>query len=98
MLADRDHVFFEYQEKHTSEAVCSMFKGFKGYVQADAHCVYDALFRGEARLDLGDKAPQEVGCFRHARRKFWEAAVVTKDALAREVNLRLDVLFEFEKQ
>ena len=98
VLADRDHVFFEYQEKHTSEAVCSMFKGFKGYVQADAHCVYDALFRGEARLDPADKAPQEVGCFRHARRKFWEAAVVTKDALAHYAILRLHVLFEFEKQ
>ena len=54
VLADRDHVFFEYQPKHTSEAVCAMFKGFKGYVQADAHCVYDALFRGDA---LGSTRP-----------------------------------------
>ena len=42
VLADKDHVFFEYQPKHTSEAVCSMFRGFQGYMQADAHCVYDA--------------------------------------------------------
>lgn len=28
VLADRDHVFFEYQERHTSAAVCSMFKGY----------------------------------------------------------------------
>ena len=55
MLADRDHVFFEYQPKHTSDAVCAMLKGFKGYVQADAHCVYDALFRGDARIDATDK-------------------------------------------
>ncbi|MBK6534501.1 MAG: transposase [Deltaproteobacteria bacterium] len=28
VLADRDHIFFEYQERHTSAAVCSMFKGY----------------------------------------------------------------------
>lgn len=68
VLADKVHVFFEYQAKHTSDAVCSMFRGFKGYIQADAHCVYDALFRGDARIDETDKPPDEVGCWAHARR------------------------------
>ncbi len=49
VLADKDHVFFEYQPKHTSAAVCEMFRGFSGYIQADAHAIYDAVFRGEAR-------------------------------------------------
>jgi transposase len=98
VLADRDHVFFEYQPKHTSDAVCAMFKGFKGYVQADAHCVYDALFRGDARVDESDKPPDEVGCWSHARRKFWEAAVTTKDAVAREAVLRIHALFELEER
>ena len=97
VLADRDHVFFEYQPKHTSEAVCAMFRGFKGYVQADAHCVYDALFRGDARTEVTDRPPDEVGCWSHARRKFWEAAVTTKDATAREAILRVHALFELEE-
>ena len=88
VLADKDHVFFEYQPKHTSDAVCAMFRGFKGYVQADAHCVYDALFRGEA-VDEGDKPPDEVGCWSHARRRMWEAAVTVKDPEAREGLLRI---------
>ncbi|MDE2448101.1 MAG: MmgE/PrpD family protein, partial [Gammaproteobacteria bacterium] len=46
VLADRDHVFFEYKRKHNSDAVCEMFRGFGGYILADAHCTYDALFRG----------------------------------------------------
>ena len=50
ILADVDHVFFEYTEKHTSAVVSEMFKGFKGYIQADAHAVYDALFRGKPRV------------------------------------------------
>jgi transposase len=97
VLADRDHVFFEYQPKHTSDAVCAMFKGFKGYVQADAHCVYDALFRGEA-VDEGEKPPDEVACWSHARRKWWEAAVTTKDPAAREALLRVHALFELEEK
>ena len=58
MLADQDHVFFEYQPKHTSAAVCEMFRGFKGYIQADAHCVYDALYRGDARVSPEDNPPR----------------------------------------
>jgi hypothetical protein len=96
VLADKDHIFFEYQPKHTSEAVCSMFRGFKGYIQADAHCIYDALFRGDARIDENDKPPDEVACWAHARRKFWEAAVTTKEPEAREALLRIRMLFKLE--
>jgi len=95
VLADQDHVFFEYQPEHTSKAVCEMFRGFSGYIQADAHCIYDALFRGDA-VDKGDKPPDEVACWAHARRKFWEAAVATKDEAAREALLRVRALFKLE--
>ena len=97
VLADKDHVFFEYQPKHTSAAVCSMFRGFKGYIQADAHCIYDALFRGDA-VDEGEKPPDEVACWSHCRRKFWEAAIATKDPTAREAVLRIAILFELEEK
>jgi len=98
VLADNDHVFFEFQPKHTSAAVCEMFRGFKGYIQADAHAIYDAIFRGEARAAPDDPAPQEVGCWSHARRKAWEAAVVGKEPAAREALLRIGKLFELEDQ
>jgi hypothetical protein len=70
ILADNDHVFFEYQPRHTSAAVCEMFRGFSGYIQADAHAVYDALFRGPSGPTLFDEAtgpplPSEVGCWSH---------------------------------
>ena len=97
VLADKDHVFFEYQPKHTSEAVCSMFRGFKGYIQADAHAIYDALFRGDA-VDDGEKPPDEVACWSHARRKFWEAAIVSKEPSAREALLRVGMLFDLEEE
>ena len=98
VLADQDHVFFEYQREHTSKAVCEMFRGFTGYIQADAHAIYDALFRGEARANEDDDAPTEVGCLAHCRRRFWEAATITKDAAAREGLLRLRAIFELDAQ
>jgi hypothetical protein len=80
-LADKDHVFLDFQPKHNSLTVWNMFKGFSGYVQADAHVIYDALFKGVppegADPEPGERGPPpiEVGCFSHARRKYWEAAI-----------------------
>ena len=54
--------------------------------------------RGEARTAPEEVPPKEVGCWAHARRRFFEAAVVAKDAAAREALLRLHVLFELEKE
>jgi hypothetical protein len=98
VLADHDHVFFEFQARHTSAAVCEMFRGFSGYMQADAHAIYDAIFRGEARASPDDEPPLEVGCWSHCRRKSWEAAVVAKDPTAREALLRMRTLFELEAE
>ena len=98
VLADRDHVFFEYQPKHTSVAVSEMFKGFSGYIQADAHAVYDALFRGPKgpEADSGRELPKEVGCWSHGRRKFWEAAVC-KHRLGVEGLARVNAIFAADK-
>ncbi len=59
-----------------------MFHGYSGYVQADAHSVYNALFHGDARESPQDKAPDEVRCGSHLRRKFWAAATVSKEPIA----------------
>jgi hypothetical protein len=97
-IADRDHVFFEYLPRETSAAVGALFKGFKGYVQADAKSVYDALFRPpDGDGDATGPPPTEVGCWSHARRKFWEAAVA-KSAVAREGLARIGRLFALERQ
>jgi transposase len=104
VLADQDHVFFEYQAEHTSKAVCQILRGFQGYVQADAHAVYNALFRGEALVDdrgkpLEDASPpDEVGCWAHARRRWWEAATAAKDVDSREALLRVRALFKLEEE
>jgi len=109
LLADRDHVFFEYTPKETSRFVASMLHGFEGYVQADAKAVYDVLFvepeERRRRLSKGTADPppiddcvrKEVACWSHGRRGFWEATVA-KDPIAREGLARIGRLFALEEQ
>jgi len=103
-IADRDHVFFEYVPRETSAAVAELFRGFQGYVLADAKSVYDLLFRppderpppqGGADADLAVR--HEVGCWSHQRRKFWEAAITGKDPVSREGLARIMRMFQLER-
>lgn len=100
MVADQDHVIFQYTPKHTSDFVKTMLRGFTGYVQADANSVYDALFRPPGPRDSEEERarprPSEVGCWSHCRRGFWETATTTKDPIAREGLLRIGKLFELD--
>jgi hypothetical protein len=97
-IADRDHVFFEYAAKETSATLLEMFEGYEGYIQADAKSVYDVLFREHPPDDdTGERAGKriEVGCWSHARRKFWEATC-TKSEVAREGLARIGYMFALE--
>jgi transposase len=104
VLADHDHVFFSYQKRETSQVVAEMFRGYSGYVQADAKSVFDVLFVPPAARpppddgadpDLAERS--EVGCWAHARRKFWEAAIA-KSAVAREALVRIARIFELDQE
>ena len=100
-IADRDAVFFEYTEKETSAAVLEMFRGFAGYVQADAKNVYDVLFREpdeppDPDIEPDPSARRELGCLAHCRRYFFEAAAVAKEPVAREALFRLRRIFEMD--
>ena len=95
IIADRDHVFFEYTPKETSRVVSNMFRGFSGYLQADAKSVYDVLFREPEPPDDDGAVRLEIGCWSHARRKFWEAAAA-KSAVAREALARIGRFFDLE--
>jgi hypothetical protein len=100
-IADRDHVFFEFLPAETSKTVYELFRGFSGYVLADAKSVYDLLYREPRRDD--DVVPdgcarREAGCWAHLRRKFYEAAAISKDPVAREGLYRIHRVFEYEEK
>ncbi len=103
MVVDLMAVFFEFTERETSAVVGRMFHGFQGYVQADAKSVYDVLFVPPDERPPPDDGAEpdgavraEVGCWSHARRKFWEAAMA-KDLVAREALVRIGRVFDLER-
>jgi transposase len=66
-LGDRDHphVVFDFTTDRSGAGPERMLKGYQGYLQADAYSAYDRLY--------ADGTIVEVGCWMHARRKFFEA-------------------------
>lgn len=74
VVADCDHVLFHYAEKHTKDAVSELFKGFRGFLQADASSVYDILETGPPNA-AEPNGVSLVGCWAHCRRYFFEAAI-----------------------
>jgi transposase len=72
-VVDTDSVLFAYAERHTQDFVKRLFGGFKGFLQCDAHNVYDILERGPPKD--GEDGITLVGCWAHCRRRFFEAAI-----------------------
>lgn len=100
-IADRDAVFFEYAERETSAAVMELFRGFEGYIQADAKSVFDILYRKpddppDPDIEPDGKVRKEAGCWAHARRYFWESAAVAKEHVARDALYRIRRIFEID--
>jgi transposase len=65
LVAPGRHVLFEYTAQHSAAAVDEVLAGYQGYLVADAHAVYDHLYR------TGDVV--EVNCWAHCRRYFFKA-------------------------
>jgi transposase len=66
-IGDRDHPYtvYTYTPDRSAAGPREIFRGFRGYLQADAYSAYDGLYSSGAIV--------EVGCLMHARRKFHEA-------------------------
>jgi transposase len=71
LVADRDHVLFRFTPRHTQDGPKEFLRGYKGYVLADAHNVYELLYRTEEVT--------EVGCWAHCRRGFFKALSSDKE-------------------
>jgi transposase len=66
-VGDRDHPFdvFAFCPDHGAAGIDAFLGNYRGYLNADAHNIYDHLFRSGAIVELG--------CWTHARRKFHDA-------------------------
>jgi transposase len=88
LVAPERHVLYRYSAKHDGEAVDRLLAGYKGYLVADAHVVYDHLYKSGDIL--------EVGCWAHCRRYFFKA-LGSEPELARHALGHLKGLFKIEE-
>ena len=90
-LGDREHpyVVYHFTEDRSGDGPREMLKGYQGYVQADAYSGYDGLFT--------DGTMHEVGCWMHARRKFYEART-TDPPRAHQALAWISLLYDIEEE
>jgi len=88
---DRDHPFnvFDFCRDHSAAGIDAFLKNknYRGYLNADAHNLYDHLFK--------DGGIIELGCMTHCRRHFYEAKE-SDPARAHLVLARIRQLYEVE--
>lgn len=88
LVAPEKHVLFEFSKTHDSGATGKLLDGYSGYLVADAHVVYDHLYRNGQVV--------EVGCWAHCRRYFYKALASDPDR-AKVALAYLSALFKIER-
>ena len=90
-IGDHNHryIVYDYTPDRSGDGPRRVFQDFTGYLQADAYSAYDALYVSGKIV--------EVGCWMHARRKFYEAR--TSDPVRSHLVLAWIVgLYEIEEE
>jgi len=89
-------ILFDYDPSRAGEVADSLIEGCSGYLQSDGYQAYEGV---SARAGL-----IHVGCFAHARRRFFEALKALPNAqrkqasAAHEAVRRIDALYLIERQ
>ena len=88
LVAPEKHVLYRFSAKHDGAAVDALLQGYRGYLVADAHAVYDHLYKS------GDLV--EVACWAHCRRYFFKS--IESDPLrAKHALASIAALFKLER-
>lgn len=83
------YLLYAYSPTHDGAAVDKLLKGYKGTLLADAHIIYDHLYR------TGDVV--EAACWAHTRRYFFKS-IESDPARAHEALALINQLFEIERE
>lgn len=85
------YVVYDYTPSRKRDGPAEFLKDYRGYLQADAFGGYDGIYAGSGGKII------EVGCWAHARRKFFEAKETAPRA-AHEALARVGQLYTLERQ
>jgi transposase len=83
-------IWYEYHRTRAAFHAKEFLERYKGYLQTDGYNGYDAAVKGMPDII-------QVGCFAHARRKFFEAAKINKKPQSAEEGIKyIRKLYEIE--
>ena len=85
----KDRFFFYEHGSRSARVAMGLLKDFQGAIQSDGYCVYEHFEGMEGKLLLG--------CWAHARRKFFEARK-ENEKLATEALFYIGKLYEVERE
>jgi transposase len=85
------YVVYDFTPSRKRDGPAAFLKDFQGYLQADAFGGYDGIYTGSVGKII------EVGCWAHARRKFFEAKE-TASQPAHEALARIGQLYALERE
>jgi transposase len=88
LVAPDKHVLYRFSARHNSAAVDDLLRGYQGYLVADAHTVYDHLYK--------DGTVTEVACWAHCRRYWYKALESDPDRAKRGLSM-IGALFRIER-
>ena len=89
---DKTVILYEYRQTRGGYHARDFLEGYKGYLQTDGYEGYDAAVRESPGII-------HVGCFAHARRKFFEASKATKTPRSAEEGIKhIRKLYELEER
>jgi transposase len=78
---DKKVVWYEYHPTRKAEHAKQFLEGYSGYLQTDGYSGYDSVVSNMSGII-------HVGCFAHARRKFFEASKANKKAASAEEGMK----------
>ena len=89
-VGDHDHryVVYRYTADRSRAGPAGIFKGYEGYLQADAYSACDGLYTSGKII--------EVGCMMHARRGFYEART-SDPARSHQALAHISLLYDVER-
>jgi transposase len=87
---DHRAVRYRFAPGRGSIHASSFLGDYAGFVQSDGYKVYDAVSKGAAWT--------HVGCWAHARRKFYEAEKIAHSALTTDALGRIRKLYDLERE
>ncbi len=83
-------VIFDYRTSRSGKHAGAFLDGWQGALMVDDYAGYKALFK--------DGAIAELGCWAHARRKFFDLHKANKSEIAAEALQRIAALYAVEQQ